>query len=69
MDTTSNPKRTAQAKFASGLSAWFGGVAFSIGFGISAPVWMAGGLTVLSLAFAWLAARASGSRNDPVGSA
>ncbi len=59
MDIAGKPKkRTGQADIASGLSAWLGGVAFCIGFGIHAPIWVAGGLTVLSLAFAGLGARA-----------
>jgi predicted MFS family arabinose efflux permease len=50
--------RANAVTIASGLSAWLGGVAFSIGFGISAPVWVAGAATVLSLTFARLGARA-----------
>ena len=58
MDIAGKPKQpTGQANVVSGLSAWLGGVAFCIGLGISAPVWVAGGLTVLSLAFAGLGAR------------
>jgi predicted MFS family arabinose efflux permease len=41
-----------------GLSAWLGGVAFCIGFGVNAPVWVAGVVTVLSVAFARIGARA-----------
>jgi predicted MFS family arabinose efflux permease len=50
--------RANAVTLASGFSAWLGGVAFSIGFGINAPVWVAGAATVLSLAFARLGARA-----------
>ena len=45
-------KPTGQAYVARGLSAWLGGLAFCIGLGISAPVRVAGSLSVLSLAFA-----------------
>jgi hypothetical protein len=69
MDIKRKPKPAGKGEFASKLSAWFGGVAFCIGFGVSAPVWVAGGLTVLSLALAGLGARASRSRNGGVGSA
>ena len=59
MDIAGKPTKPAgQTHVASGLSAWFGGVAFCIGFGINAPIWVAGALTVLSLAFAGLGARA-----------
>ena len=47
---TSGSSRANAVTLASGLSAWLGGVAFSIGFGIYAPVWVAGAATVLSLA-------------------
>jgi hypothetical protein len=58
MDITLKPKTpTGPATVATGLSAWLGGVAFCIGFGIDAPIWVAGALTVLSLAFARLGAR------------
>ena len=58
------PARLTSAKaisFATALSAWLGGVAFCIGFRISAPVWVALILTVLNLAISavttWLTRR------------
>ena len=36
--------------FAGGLSAWVGGVAFCVGFGLAAPTWVALPLTVVSAA-------------------
>ena len=50
--------RATALAFAAGLSAWLGGVAFCIGFGISAPVWVAAVATVLSIAFGRLGAQA-----------
>lgn len=38
------------SSFAGGLSAWLGGAAFCIGFGITAPSWVALILTVAVLA-------------------
>jgi hypothetical protein len=49
------PRRSAGdkwASFASGLSAWLGGVAFSVGVGHWAPTWVAAALTVPSVALA-----------------
>ena len=43
--------------FIAGLSAWLGGIAFCIGFGVDAPVWVAAVVTVLSVAFSRLGAR------------
>jgi hypothetical protein len=42
-------KSAAVGSFATGLSAWLGGIAFCFGFGITAPAWVAGPLTVLSV--------------------
>ena len=46
------PRRATADKaagFATGLSAWLGGVAFSVGVGHWAPMWLAGVLTILSV--------------------
>ena len=43
-------RRASLSTFVGGLSAWLGGIAFCVGFGVSAPAWMALVLTVLSLA-------------------
>jgi Flp pilus assembly protein TadB len=40
------------ASFATGLSAWLGGVAFSVGVGHWAPMWLAAVLTALSVMLA-----------------
>jgi predicted MFS family arabinose efflux permease len=62
MQVASKPRnvvsRANAISLVTGLSAWLGGVAFCIGFGVSAPVWVAGVVTVLSVAFARLGARA-----------
>jgi MFS transporter, DHA1 family, inner membrane transport protein len=46
---TAHAKNAAAGNLATGLSAWLGGVAFCAGFGITAPAWVAGPLTVLSV--------------------
>jgi membrane protein implicated in regulation of membrane protease activity len=50
-------RRASLSTFVGGLSAWLGGVAFCVGFGVSAPAWMALVLTVLSVAAAGLSRR------------
>ena len=52
MDITLKPKTpTGPATVATGLSAWLGGVAFCIGFGIDAPLWVAGLIQLIQ--FVW----------------
>ena len=41
-----------------GLSAWLAGVGFCVGLGITAPVWVAAIVTVLSIALSRLGAQA-----------
>jgi hypothetical protein len=53
------------SSFAGGLSAWLGGVAFCIGFGITAPSWVALILTVLILTAAKVS-HALLRRNAPI---
>ena len=54
-NATAEKKRNVRlSSFAGGLSAWLGGVAFCVGFGVIAPGWGAGVLTVFSLAAAWV---------------
>jgi hypothetical protein len=52
--THAAPRRQTMStsRFAWGLSAWLGGLAFCIGFGVSAPAWVALALTVLAAAAA-----------------
>ena len=54
MHTTHETRAAADkwASFATGLSAWLGGVAFSVGFGHWAPMWVAGALTIPSVGLA-----------------
>ena len=50
-DAVAERKRDVKiSSFAGGLSAWLGGVAFCVGFGVSAPSWVALILTVFILA-------------------
>ena len=53
-DTTSaaaeRKRNVALSSFAGGLSAWLGGVAFCVGFGVTAPGWVALVVTVLAVA-------------------
>ena len=62
MQHASKPRKVVSREnaltLATGLSAWLGGVAFCIGFGVSAPVWVAGVVTVLSVGFGRLGALA-----------
>jgi hypothetical protein len=58
----------ALASFAGGLSAWLGGVAFCIGFGVTAPGWVALVLTVFAATAAGVSrivARRSGMSSVP----
>jgi DHA1 family inner membrane transport protein len=47
-------KQLNAGSFATGLSAWLGGIAFCIGVGLTAPTYVAAGLTVLSVAISGL---------------
>jgi hypothetical protein len=49
-DAVAYTPNTSLSTFATGLAAWLGGVAFCVGVGVSAPVWVAGVLTMLSMA-------------------
>jgi|KBSSwiStaDraftv2_1062776.scaffolds.fasta_scaffold26098_2 membrane protein implicated in regulation of membrane protease activity len=46
--TAEKKRNVALSGFAGGLSAWLGGVAFCVGFGVVAPTWVALAVTVLS---------------------
>ena len=50
--TAEKKRNVALSSFAGGVSAWLGGVAFCVGFGVIAPAWGALVLTVLSLSAA-----------------
>ena len=65
MDEKSNSKAIT---IANGFAAFLSGVAFCLGLGMSAPVWVAAAMTVLSIAIATVA-RVQGRRNVPVPSA
>jgi hypothetical protein len=76
MSSMHHPARTAagrksfnMAQFLSGFAAWLGGVAFCIGFGVTAPTWVAAALTVPILAVSAasrVAARPVDPQPDPV---
>jgi hypothetical protein len=52
-DAAAEKKRNVRvSSFAGGLSAWLGGIAFCVGFGVIAPAWGAIVLTVLSVSAA-----------------
>jgi membrane protein implicated in regulation of membrane protease activity len=48
--TAEKKRNVALSSFAGGLSAWLGGVAFCVGFGVTAPGWVALVVTVLAVA-------------------
>jgi hypothetical protein len=52
--TASRKRNVAVSSVAGGLSAWLGGVAFCVGVGVAAPMWVALPLTVLSVTAAGL---------------
>jgi MFS transporter, DHA1 family, inner membrane transport protein len=72
MSITGNTKKPLSnlnaVSFAAGLSAWLGGAAFCIGFGITAPSWVALGLGVVALAITGLSSRVAPSTPADPGS-
>jgi hypothetical protein len=59
--THAAPRRQTMSlsRFAWGLSAWFGGLAFCFGFGVTAPSWVALVLTVLAAGAATVSQKAA----------